>query len=207
MASNLLLTTTARLDPQVVHDTLATREAMEAVHSWISDYLDATVSIRSWTPYWKEVTLHRPGNISLTMRFRLGGPVETSQSRGWSLSEGERRELEGALLPFLSNTGSIMTQERVADAVQEHYTDATRDARSDRTIVLRFMPPPSTAPLDDGPQPPVEMAVIVRPDQAIQVFARGTDEASCRSAIRRFLANLQVAGFAIEENSPIALRR
>jgi hypothetical protein len=207
MTSDLLLTTTARLDPQVIHDTLATHEAMEAVHRWLSDYLNATVSIRSWTPYWKEVTLHRPGNISLTVRFRLGGPVETSQSRGWSLSEGERRELEGALLPFLSETGSVMTQRRVADAVQEHYKDATRNSRSDHTVVLRFMPPPSTAPLDGGPQPPVEMAVIVRPDQAIQIFARGTEEASCRSAIRRFLANLQVAGFAIEQDNPIALRR
>jgi hypothetical protein len=102
---------------------------------------------------------------------------------------------------------STLTQQRVADAVQEEYKGATRDARNDQTIVLRFMPPPSTAPLGEGPQPPVEMAVIVRPDQAVQIFGRGTDEAACRSAIRRFLANLQVAGFAIDENSPIALRR
>lgn len=206
MAPNLLLTTTARLDPQVIHDTLITREAMEVVHGWISDYLRATASIRSWKPYWKEIALYRPGDISLTLRFRLGGPVEVTQSRGWSLSEGERRELESALLPFLSRTGDTMTQERVADAVQAQYSDATRSSRSDHTIVLRFVPPPSTAPLDDGPQPPVEMAVIVRPDQAVQIFARGTDEAACRAAIRRFLANLQVAGIGFEENSPIALR-
>jgi hypothetical protein len=207
MTSNLLLAATAYLDPQVVNETLATRDAMEAVHDWICDYFEATVSIRSWTPYWKEVTLHRPGNISLALRFRLDGPVETSQARGWSLSEGERRELENKLLPFLNQTGRTMTQERVADAIQEEYTDATRNRRSDQTIVLRFMPPPPTAALDDGPHPPVEMAVIVRPDKAIQIFARGTDEAYCRSAIRRFLANLQVAGFAILENSPITLRR
>jgi hypothetical protein len=206
MAPNLLLTTTARLDPQVVHDTLITREAMEVVHGWISDYLRATASIRSWKPYWKEIALYRPGDISLTLRFRLGGPVEVTGSRGWSLSEGERRELESALLPFLSRTGDTMTQERVADAVQAQYSDATRSSRSDHTIVLRFVPPPSTAPLDDGPQPPVEMAVIVRPDQAVQIFARGTDEAACRAAIRRFLANLQVAGIGFEEHSPIALR-
>ena len=207
MASNLLLTTSARLDPQVIHETLATRPAMEAVERWIGHHLNGTVSIRSWTPYWKEVTLHRPGNISLTLRFRLGGPVETSQSRGWSLSEGERRELESALLPFLQQTGSAMTQERIADAIQIEYPDATRNARSDGTIVLRFQPPPSTAPLEEGPLPPVEMAVILRQDQVVQAFARGTHEGACRSAIRRFLANLQIAGFAIEENTPIALRR
>ena len=207
MTSDLLLTTTAWLDPQVVHETLVSREAMEAVHGWISNHLRATASIRSWKPYWKEIALYRPGDISLTLRFRLGGPVEVTQSRGWSLSEGERRELESALLPFLSKTGNTMTQERVADAVQAQYQDASRSSRSDHTVVLRFMPPPSTAPLDDHPQPPVEMAVIVRPDLALQIFARGTDEAACRAAIRRFLANLQVAGINIEENSPIALRR
>ncbi len=191
----------------MIQDTLASREAMEYVHEWISRHFKATANVRSWTPYWKEIALSRPGNISVCVRFRMGGPVEISQSHGWTISEAERIELEDTLVSLLDELGRAMSQRQAADAIQSQYADTTRKIQEDDTILLRFIPPPATAPLGTGPLPPVEMAVIVRPNQSMQIFSRSESEVAARAAIRRFLANMQVAGIPILDNSPIAVRR
>ncbi len=206
MTNGVVLGTTAQLQPQVVQDTLAGREAMEIVSDWLGEYFKTAANIRSWTPYWKEMILRQPGNLILGLRFRLGGPVEISQSHGWDLTAAERDELERALLPLLDELGRALTQRRAADAIQSQYADTTRKVRDDNTIVLQFKAPITTAPLGSGPIPPAEMAVIVRPDQTLQVFARTTNEELGRAAIRRFLANLQVAGLPLEGNTPISRR-
>ena len=207
MPANVVLTTTAQLDNQLVRDTLTHRSAMELVRDWIGEYFDVTANVRSWTPYWKEILLRQPGNILLGFRFRLGGPVEVSQSHGWTISQEELKEFEQALIPLLDELGQAMTQQRVADAIQSQYNEASRQVRDDDTILLQFKAPSATAALGATPAQPTEMAIIVRQNQTINVFANCTDEATGRAAIRRLLANMQVAGIPLETASPTIQRR
>jgi len=51
------------------------------------------------------------------------------------------------------------------------------------------------------------MAVIVRQDQTVSIFANCLDEAAGRAAVRRLLANMQVAGIPLETTSPTIQRR
>lgn len=207
MSSNIVLTTTAQLDTQLVRDTLANRNAMELVRDWISEYFDLPASVQSWTPYWKEVLVRQPGNILITFRFRLGGPVQVSQSHGWTISKAELAEFETALVSLLDELGQAMTQQRVADAVQSQYPGASRKVRDDDTILMQFKSPPPTAALGASPSGPIEMAMIIRKDQSINVFTNCADEPIGRATIRRLLANLQVAGIPLKKASPTIQRR
>ena len=139
MSTNVVLTATAQLDSQLVLDTLTHRTAMELVRDWIGDYFDAPANVRSWTPYWKEFLLRQPGNLLITFRFRQGGPVEVSQTHGWTLSEEELAEFEQALISLLDELGQAMTQQRVADAIQSQYPGSSRQVRDDDTIQKSFL--------------------------------------------------------------------
>ncbi len=207
MSTKVVLGTTVQLDSQLVRDMLADSTAMELVRDWLGEYLDAAPSVRSWTPYWKEIVLRQPGNILISLRFRLGGPVEVSQSLGWELSRAELAEIEQALIRFLDELGQAMCQQRVADAVQAQYADASRRVQDDDTLLLQFSAPPATAALGAEPAGLIEMAIFVRQDQTINVFAHCADETVGRATIRRLLANLQVAGIPLKTTNPVIERR
>ena len=207
MSSQVVLTTTVQLDDQLVRDTLTHRTAMELVRDWVGEYFDAVANVRSWTPYWKEVHLRQPGNVLIAFRFRLGGPVEICQSHGWDLSQAEQDEFSQDLIPLLDELARAMTQQRVADAVQSQYADSSRQVRDDDAILLQFKTPPPTATLGPAPVGLIEVAVIVHQNQTISIFAHCGDEAAGRAAIRRFLANIQVAGIPLLTASPTIQRR
>jgi hypothetical protein len=207
MSTKVVLGTTAQLDSQLVRDMLTDSTAMELVRDWLGEYLDAAASVRSWTPYWKEIVLRQPGNILVSLRFRLGGPVEVSQSHGWALSKAELAGIEQALIRFLDELGQAMCQQRVADAVQSQYADASRRVQDDDTLLLQFRAPPATAALGTEPAGLIEMAMFVRQNQTINVFAHCADETVGRATIRRLLANLQVAGIPLKTTNPVIERR
>jgi hypothetical protein len=207
MSTNVVLGTTAELDSQLVRDMLSDSTAMELVRDWLGEYFDAAASVRSWTPYWKEIVLRQPGNILIALRFRHGGPVEVSQSLGWELSKEELTTAEGALVRLLNELGQAMCQQRVADAVQSQYAGASRRVRDDDTLLLQFQAPPATAALGTEPAGLIEMAMIVRQNQTVNIFAHCADEAVGRATIRRLLANLQVAGVPLKTANPVIERR
>ena len=76
MSTKVVLGTTAELDSQLVRDMLTDSTAMELVRDWLGEYFDSAASVRSWTPYWKEIVLRKAGNILISLRFRHGGPVD-----------------------------------------------------------------------------------------------------------------------------------
>jgi hypothetical protein len=207
MSTNMVLATTAQLDSQLIRDMLTDRTAMELVRDWLGEYFDAAASVRSWTPYWKEITLRQPGNALIALRFRLGGPVELGQSHGWDLSQAEMTEAEQALIRLMDELGRAMSQQRVADAIQSQYPGASRRVRDDDTILMQFEAPPATAALGAEPPGPIEMALIVRQNQTISIFAHCADETVGRATIRRLLANLQVAGIPLKSADPVIERR
>lgn len=180
---------------------------MELVRDWLAEYFGAAAAVRSWTPYWKEITLRQPGNLLVALRFRLGGPVEVSQSLGWDLSDAELAETEQALLGLLDELGRAMCQQRVADAVQSQYPGASRRVRDDDTILMQFRAPPATAALGAEPPGPIDMALIIRQNQSVSIFAHCVDETVGRATIRRLLANMQVAGIPLKSADPVIERR
>ena len=145
--TDIVLSASTKLHEQIIQDVLTGREAMDIVRDWLSEFMEGTANVHSWTPYWKEMLVRRPGNILVGLRFRMGGPVEISRDHGWSLSEAERRRVEEALLPLLEQLGRALSQRRVASAIQEKYPDATRQVRDDDTILMRMRIAPPTAPL------------------------------------------------------------
>ena len=179
---------------------------MEFVLDWMGEYFNATATARNWTPYWKEILLRRPGDIFVVIRFRLGGPVEVSQSNGWAISKAELAQFTDALLSLLEELGQAMTQQRVADAVQSQYKGASRKVQDDDTILMQFPLPAPTGPLGATPLKPVEMAMIIRPNQTLSIFARCANEMVGQATIRRLLANLQVAGIPLGNAGPITKR-
>jgi len=207
MSAKTILTTTAQLNPQIVQDTLTGREAMELVRDWVGSYFDVSANVRSWTPYWKEVLLHRPGNILIAFRFRLGGPVLVSQSVGWSISQAEQATFEQALLPFLDELGQALAQQRIADAIQSQYPNASRVVRDDDTILIQLQPPAPTASLGETSSQPDQIAIIIHANQIISIFSRCANESAGRAAVRRFLADLQVAGVSVVKVAPISSPR
>lgn len=207
MSADIVLATTAELDSQLVRDVVAERAAMEMVRDWLGDYFDASASVRSWTPYWKEIVLRRPGNAVISIRFRLGGPVAVNQSYGWDLSKNEAAACERSLIYFLDELGRAMCQQRVADAVQSQYAGTSRHVRNDDTILLQFLAPPATAGLGEKPAGSVETALFIKPNQTIEVYAHCADEIVGRATVRRLLANLQVAGIPLRNVDPVIERR
>jgi hypothetical protein len=207
MSTNMVLATTAQLDSQLIRDMLTDRTAMELVRDWLGEYFDAAASVRSWTPYWKEITLRKAGNALIALRFRLGGPVELGQSHGWDLSPAEMTGAEQALIRLLDELGRAMSQQRVADAIQSQYPGASRRVRDDDTILMQFEAPPATAALGVEPPGPIEMALIIRQNQTIAIFAHCADETVGRATIRRLLANLQIAGIPLKSADPVIERR
>ena len=206
MMKDLVLTTTIRFHDQIVQDVLSSREALKIVRDWVGEYIGGTGNVRSWTPYWKEILVRRPGNILLGFRFRLGGPVEVSQRHGWTFSEAERVEFEQALLPLLDELAKAMTQQRVADGVQSKYPFATRKVRDDDSLLMQMRIHPSASGLTE-PSSLVDLAAIVRPDLTLQVFARCPEETVGRATLRRFVADLQVAGLPVTESREIVVHR
>lgn len=202
----MVLETTTKLHDQIIQDVLTGREAMGIVRDWLGEFMDGTANVHSWTPYWKEMLVRRPGNIIVGLRFRLGGPLEVTREHGWTLSEGERIEVENALIPLLNQLGHALAQRRVADAIQAKYPDSTRQVRNDDTILMQTKIMPPTAPLAGGPPGAADAAIVIYPDERLQIFVRCTVEAAGRATIRRFLADLQVAGVAIAESGPVLLR-
>jgi hypothetical protein len=180
---------------------------MEFVRDWIGEYFEGDAQVQSWTPYWKEIVLRREGDARLVVRFRLGGPVQVSESQNWDLTPSERNTFSKALIALLDELGKAMTQQRVADAVQSQYPDSSRQVREDDSILLQFKAPHPTAPLKVTPTGPIETAVIVRQNQTISVFAHCSDQATGRAAIRRLLANIQVAGIPLATSSPAIHQR
>ena len=207
MSSNIVLSTKVHLPYQMLQDTLASPEAMEVIYDWIREYLDATANVRSWTPFWKEIELRRPGNTYIAFRFRLGAPLQISREHGWSFSEAERADLERRLLTLLDELGKALSQRRVADAIQSRYPDATRTLRDDDTILMQFRVTPPMASPQNNLKPSADMAMIIYPHRQLDVFARCGNEVIGRAAIRRLLADLQVAGVPVEKCGSIVVQR
>jgi hypothetical protein len=202
MPNDKVLITTVRFHDQFMRDVLSSREALKIVRDWVGEYIGGVGNVRSWTPYWKEILVRRPGNILLGFRFRLGGPVEVSQTYGWTYSEAERAEFEEALLPFLDELGRAMTQLRMADGIQSKHPNATRKVQDDDSILMQMKVQPGTSTLA-SPESLIDLAAIVRPDLLLQVFVRCQDETIGRATLRRFVADLQVAGLPVTESSEI----
>lgn len=201
-----VLTTTIHLHAQLVQDTLTGRDAVELVRDWVSDYFSATVSVRSWTPYWKEIQMRHSEEKMALIRFRLGGPVVVKQLENWEITQAELSRFEKALLALLDELGRAMTQQRVADAIQSRYPRALRQVRDDDTILLQFSAR-TTTDLDIIKHPPVDVAVIVRPDQTLHVYARCQEQKAGHSTVRRLLANLQVAGIPLDKTETVTKHR
>ncbi len=195
---------TVQLPYQFVRDTLSNRQAMEMVRDWVGDYMSGTALVSSWTPYWKEMLIRRPGNRDIELRFRQGGPVQIDQSQDRILSESRRVEFEQALLSLMDELGCALTQRRVADAVQSEYRDASRQVREDDSILIQFQVPPLASGSDSAP---IEMAMVIRNDQSIDIFAHCSDKAGGEDSIRLLLADLQVGGVPLERTGPINQRR
>jgi hypothetical protein len=197
MTEQLVLTATAHLHNQVVQEVLSSREALEIVRDWVGDFMNGVGNIKSWTPYWKEVLVRRPGNIMATFRFRQGGPVEISQTHGWEVTEQERVELENALVPLLEELGAALSQRLVADAIQSIYPQASRTVRPDDSILMQLITNLNGQPDEKNAQGSHSIVVIIRQNLAIQIFARCNDETMGRTTIRRLVADLQVAGLPL----------
>ena len=205
--TDIVLSASTKLHEQIIQDVLTGREAMDIVRDWLSEFMEGTANVHSWTPYWKEMLVRRPGNVLVGLRFRMGGPVEISRDHGWSLSEAERRRVEEALLPLLDQLGRALSQRRVAAAIQEKYPDASRQVRDDDTILMRMRIAPPTAPLSGHLSPGlVDTAVFIHPGRRLDIYVRCEIEVAGRATIRRFLADLQVAGITLTETSPVTRR-
>jgi len=177
---------------------------MEVGRDWVGDYMNGAALVSSWTPYWKEILIRRPGHRDVELRFRQGGPVQVGQSQDRILSESRRVKFEEALLSLVDELGCALTQRRVADAVQSQYRDASRQVREDDSILIQFQ----VTLLASGPDSaPIEMAMVIRNDQSIDIFAHCSDKAGGEDSIRRLLADLQVGGVPLESTGPISQRR
>ncbi len=207
MPAEIVLACTVELDHQLVRDTLAHRTAMELVRDWIGEYLNGDAQVSSWTPYWKEILVRKEGDALIALRFRLGGPVQVSQTQNWYFPQAEQEAFSKALITLIDELGRAMTQQRVADAVQSQYPDSSRQIRDDDSILLQFKAPLPTAPLKVMPTGPIETALIVRQNQTISVFAHCNDQATGQATIRRLLANIQVAGIPLVTSNPTIQRR
>lgn len=203
MDKKLVLTTTARLHNQVIQEVLSSREALEIVRDWVGEFMEGVGNIKSWTPYWKEILVRRPGNIMITFRFRLGGPLDISQSHGWTVTETEREELEKALLPLLDELGTAMTQRLVADGIQATHPEATRIVRSDDSIMMQMNMSPENPSEEESALPPDNVVIIIRPDLSVQFYVRCDDETVGRTLIRRLIADLQVAGLPLSTTETV----
>jgi hypothetical protein len=207
MSAEIVLACTVELDHQLVQDTLANRTAMEIVRDWIGEYLNGDAQVQSWTPYWKEIQVRQDEDSVIALRFRPGGPVHVSGTQNWYYPQTEQEALSKALINLINELGKAMTQRRVADAIQSQYPDSSRQVRDDDSILLQFKAPHPTAPLKATPTGPIETAVIVHQNQTISVFAHCDDQATGRAAIRRLLANIQVAGIPLVTSSPSIQQR
>ncbi len=204
MSERIVLATTVQLPYQFVRDTLSNRQAMEVVRDWVGDYMNGAALVSSWTPNWKEILIRRPGHRDIELRFRQGGPVQVGQSQDRILSESRRVKFEEALLSLVDELGCALTQRRVADAVQSQYRDASRQVREDDSILIQFQVTPLASRPDSAP---IEMAMVIRNDQSIDIFAHCSDKAGGEDSIRRLLADLQVGGVPLESTGPISQRR
>ncbi|MBN1317610.1 MAG: hypothetical protein JXA42_19155, partial [Anaerolineales bacterium] len=178
--------------------------ALEIVRDWIGDFMNGIGNVKSWTPYWKEVLVRRPGNILATFRFRQGGPVEVSQTHGWSVTEAERAELEKELVPLLDELGRAMTQRLVADGIQSVHPEATRSVRPDDSILMQMQIGMNNQTEAKHKTQPQNIVVIIRPDMTVQFFVRCDDETLGRKTIRRLVAELQVAGLPLTMTKVVA---
>lgn len=188
---------TAYLDPRFITDTLAQKTAMNMVHDWAAQYFHTQISISSWTPIWKEITIRQPGNIFARIRFKEGGPVQIEQTGGKAMSEREEDKFASALLELLDQLGPALSQQRIADAIETQYHTISRHVEDDDSILLRFTPATITGPVASPTGDSRIRYARIHPNASVSIIADGQSAEECKLAVKRFMAKIQVAGLPL----------